>query len=263
MSKRERIASLLRTPAGQNLARGVLLFAVLAVWQWGISAGLRFWLSSPAKIAEKLGSWIADGSLWGHLGATLLVMSLGYTIGCIFGILVGLLLAFLPRTRQILAPYLSALNALPKIALAPLFIIFLGIGITSKVALVAVTVFFLLYSSTSDGIANIDLDLTRTLRLMGATRVEVIRKVMIPASFPWIFSGMRIAVRYAFTNALLAELISANSGLGYLIEFYSGNFDSSGAYAAIAVLVVISVAITEILTRIEQRFRNLPRDFPA
>jgi NitT/TauT family transport system permease protein len=236
-----------------NAIRAVLILTVLAAWQWGIGSGLRFWLSSPAAIAGKLVTWIATGSLWPHLGATLFVMALGYVLGCAGGIAAGLILAFLPRTNAVLAPYISALYALPKIALAPLFIILMGIGFTSKVTLVAATVFFLLLNATLDGVKNIDRDLIRMLHLMGATRAEVIRKVLIPAAFPWIFTGMRISVRYAFTNTLLAELISANTGLGYLIEYYSGNFDASGAYAAILVLVLLSVALTELLTRIEGR----------
>jgi NitT/TauT family transport system permease protein len=145
------------------------------------------------------------------------------------------------------------LYALPKIALAPLFVIVLGIGIASKVALVAITVFFLVLTSTLDGVRNVDRDLVQALSLMGATRTEVIRKALVPAALPWIFTGMRIAVRYAFSNTLLAELIASNRGIGYLIEYYSGTFDAAGAYAAILVLVMCSVGLTEVLSRIETR----------
>lgn len=243
----------LRTPLGRNAVRLAITAAILAAWQWGLDASLRFWFSSPGAIGTKLWLWMQNGTLWKNLGATLFVMGLGYAIGCMVGIALGLLLGFLPRTSRVLSPYIAALNALPKIALAPLFIILFGVGFTSKIVLVAVTVFFLLFNSTGDGVRNIDRDLVRTLYVMGASRQEVIRKVMVPGAFPWIFTGMRIAVRYAFTNTLLAELISANAGLGYLIEYYSGNFDSSGAYAAIAVLVLLSVTLTEILTRFETR----------
>ena len=116
----------------------------------------------------------------------------------------------------------------------------------------AITVFFLVLNSTLDGVRNVDRDLTQALSLMGATRSEVIRKVLLPAALPWIFTGMRISVRYAFTNTLLAELISANKGIGFLIEYYSGIFDATGTYTAILVLVIMSVGLTEVLSWIER-----------
>jgi NitT/TauT family transport system permease protein len=237
---------------GRIGARLVVLAAVLAAWQFLPGKSMRFWMSDPWQIGMALWSWIRDGSLWQHLDATLQVMSLGYAAGCALGIAGGLTLGLLPRVQRVLSPYVAGAYALPKIALAPLFVIFFGIGLSSKIALVTVTVFFLVFNSTLDGVNNIDLDLVRTLTLMGAARSEIVRKVMVPAAMPWIFTGMRISVRYAFTNTLLAELIAANSGLGFLIAYYSGKFDAEGAYAAILVLVVFSVVLTEVLTRIEK-----------
>jgi NitT/TauT family transport system permease protein len=201
----------------------------------------------------RLWSWVLDGSLWENLGATLLAMVLGYVIGTGVGIALGLLFGLMPRLHRVLSPYITALYAMPKIALAPLFVIVFGIGLEPKVVLVAVTVFFLILNSTLDGVRNVDRDLVRTLTLMGATRLEVTGKVLVPATLPWIFTGMRISVRYAFTNTLLAELIAANSGIGFMIEYYSGIFDATGTYAAILVLVIMSVGLTEVLTQVEAR----------
>jgi NitT/TauT family transport system permease protein len=243
----------LATKGGVIAARLLVIGVILALWQFvPVARGTKFWLSSPSQILSTLWSWIADGSIWIHLEATLTVMALGYVIGCASGIVIGLLLGFLPRVHRVLTPYISGLYALPKIALAPLFIILLGIGVTSKVALVAITVFFLLLTNTIDGVRDVDRDLVRLLNLMGATRLEIIRKVLIPGALPWIFTGMRISVRYAFTNTLLAELIAANRGLGFLIEYNSGNFNATGSYAAILVLVLFSVALTELLMRLEK-----------
>jgi len=240
------------SPVGRVSARVAILVAVLAAWQFLPGPSVRFWMSDPSRIAGMLAEWIADGSLWEHLGATLEVMSLGYVLGCGLGIAGGLGLGLMPRVRRVLSPYVGAAYALPKIALAPLFIIVFGIGIGSKVALVTATVVFLVLNSTLDGVSDIDRELLQALVLMGATRREIVRKVMIPAAVPWIFTGMRISVRYAFTNTLLAELIAANSGIGFLIASYSGQFDANGAYAAILVLVTLSVAMTEILTQAEK-----------
>ncbi len=231
-----------------TLARLLIVTAIVGVWEYApVSKQIKFWLSSPSKILGTLWGWIVDGSLWSHLGATLSVMSTGYVVGCFMGITLGLMLGFLPRVYRVMSPYIAAFYALPKIALAPLFIILLGIGMSSKVALVAITVFFLLLNNTIDGIRDVDKDLVESLRLMGATRGEV----LVPSALPWIFTGARISVRYAFTSTLLAELIASNRGLGFLIEFNSGNFNATGSYAAILVLVIFSVALTETLTRMQ------------
>ena len=250
------MAAALATPAGRSLARLTLALIILAAWQYLPSANVRFWMSGPVEIVARLLTWLRDGSLWENVGATLLAMALGYAIGTAIGIAIGLLLGLMPRLNRVLSPYISALYAMPKIALAPLFVIVFGIGIESKVALVAITVFFLVLNATLDGVHNVGRDLTRALSLMGATRLEVIRKVLIPATLPWIFTGMRIAVRYAFTNTLLAELIASNSGIGFMIEYYSGVFDATGTYAAILVLVIMSVALTELLTLIETKLSH-------
>ena len=250
------VATFLSTTLGRSLARLVLALIILAAWEYQPSANLRFWMSGPVEIVARLGRWLVDGSLWGNVGSTLLAMSLGYVIGSAVGIALGLVFGLMPRLHRVLSPYITALYAMPKIALAPLFVIVLGIGIESKVALVAITVFFLVLNSTLDGVRNVDRDLVRTLSLMGATRSELIRKVLIPATLPWIFTGMRIAVRYAFTNTLLAELIASNSGIGFMIEYYSGVFDATGTYAAILVLVIMSVGLTELLTQIEARMSH-------
>jgi NitT/TauT family transport system permease protein len=247
------LGRVLATRGGLLAARLLVVGVILALWQFvPVARGTKFWLSSPLQIISTLWGWIADGSIWIHLEATLTVMALGYVVGCVSGIVFGLLLGFLPRVHRVLTPYISGLYALPKIALAPLFIILLGIGVTSKVALVAITVFFLLLTNTIDGVRDVDRDLVRLLNLMGATRLEIVRKVLIPAALPWIFTGMRISVRYAFTNTLLAELIAANRGLGFLIEYNSGNFNATGSYAAILVLVLFSVTLTELLMRLEK-----------
>lgn len=251
-------ARLLGSPLGLLGARLAIAAIFLLAWEFApVAKSTRFWLSSPSSILGVLWGWIVEGSLWWHVGATLQSMTLGYALGCAVGVAMGFLFGFLPRLHLVLSPYISALYALPKVALAPLFIILLGIDIASKVALVAVTVFFIVLSSTLDGVRNVDRDLIRSLTLMGATRAETIAKVYFPAALTWIFTGMRISVRYAFTGTLLAELIGANRGLGYLIEYHSGIFNTTGAYAAVVVIVVLSVALTEALTRIERSMARI------
>ncbi len=237
---------------GRILARIAILGALLIAWQVLPGPGMRFWASDPISIVSALSGWIIDGTLWRQLLATLTVMSTSYVLGCAIGVGLGLAFGLLPRLDKVMSPFIFAAYSLPKIALAPLLIILFGIGIASKIVLVTVVVFFLVFSSTIDGVHDTDPDLVRSLRLMGASRSELIRKVLIPSALPWIFTSMRIAVRYAFTNTLLAELIASNSGIGYLIAYHSGIYDAAGTYAAVLILVILSVALTEVLTRVEK-----------
>jgi NitT/TauT family transport system permease protein len=248
------------TAAGRIGSRLVLVALILLVWEYApVPRATRFWLSSPSLILGTLGGWVLDGTIWAHLQSTLLVMSEGYVIGCATGIGIGFLLGFFPRLFRVLAPLLASFYALPKIALAPLFVILLGVDNSSKIALVAVTVFFLVLTATIDGVRQVDRSTVDAVVLMGATRFEIIRKVLVWAALPWIFTGMRIAVRYAFTTTLLAELIAANRGLGFLIELNSGNFNTTGAYAAIMVIIICSVLLTELLSRLESRMSHWVR----
>jgi NitT/TauT family transport system permease protein len=247
------LARWLVTTQGLVVARLVIVGAILLAWELLSGSVLPpFWFSSPSAIAGRLVVWLDDGTLWRHLEATLTAMIAGYVIGCAIGIASGLLLGFMPFVQRVLTPYLSGLYALPKIALAPLFIILLGIDIESKIALVAITVFFLLLYSTIDGVRDVDRDLVQALNLMGASRREIAQKVLVPATLPWVFTGMRIAVRYALTAAILGEVIGANRGIGYLIEASAGQYNATGVFAAVLVLVVCCVGLTEALTRAER-----------
>lgn len=239
-------------PLGTAAIRALILVILLVAWE-GTSGTIipKLWISSPSAIAAVLAGWIADGSLFGHVVATLTETALGYVVGAACGIGCGLCLGFLPRVERITAPLVTALYALPKIALTPLFVIVFGIGLESKIVLVACTAFFLILYSTLDGVRDIDPDLVEALEVMGATRGEILRKALVPATLPWIFTGLRVAVRYAFTAAIIGELMASNQGIGYLIEASAGNYNTAGVYAAVFVLVVFSVLCAELLTRTE------------
>src|SRR5665213_733625 len=173
------VALWLLTTPGLILSRLAILAVALVAGQRASRRVMsKYWLSSPLAIGLEVWHWALDGSLWLHLRATLTEMGLGYVIGCVCGIALGLVLGFLPRVYRVVLPFLSGLYCLPKIALAPLFVIVLGIDLGSKVALVAITVFFLILYSTLDGIRDIDRDLALSLRLMGATRREVSLKAV-------------------------------------------------------------------------------------
>jgi NitT/TauT family transport system permease protein len=243
------------------LAARILIFAALLL-AWQLASGPlipKFWISDPIAIGTALWAWVADGSIWQHVGATLLTMTLGYGLGGLLGIVLGLLLGSFPRALEVASPVLTGLFCLPKVALLPLFVIFLGLGIASKVVLVMSVVVFLTLYSTIDGVRDVDPDLINSLRLMGATRFEILTKVVIPSALPWVYTGLRVAVSYALTTTVVGELLSSNKGIGFLIESSANRFNSAAVFAAVAVLVVVSVTITELLIALEHRRSPSPR----
>jgi len=240
-------------PAGRAAGQIAIVALLWAIWQFGSGRFLpHVWVSSPTAIFARLVSWFADGSVWVHLAATLSAAASGYIIGSLTGIASGLALGLSPRLERILSPFVTALYSLPKVALAPFFVIFLGIGVESKIALVSVTVYFLLLYNTLDGLHDLEHSWASAYRIMGARQQEIIRHVLLPGIMPWIFSGLRIAVRYAFTAAVLGELIAGNEGIGFLIENSAGNYNSAGIFAGVLVLVICSVTATQLIARAEK-----------
>ena len=168
---------------------------------------------------------------------------MGFIIGSVGGVVLGIWLGVSPFASRLLNPYLNALNALPKVALAPLFVLWFGLGIESKIALAAVLVLFLVFLNTFAGVREVDQDLIDGARLMRATRVQVIAKVIIPSAMSWVFAGLKISVPYALIGAVLGEMIAANRGLGYLVQFSGSQFDTAGVFAVLFVIALLAVAL--------------------
>lgn len=229
-----------------------LVVVVLGAWQLASGRLVKpLWISRPTDIFAQLWEWVAEGSLWPHLVTTLTEMLIGFVIGSTLGIVAGLVLGVLPAVATILNPLLTGLYAMPKVALAPLFILLFGIDLASKVALVAVTVFFLVFLNTMSGIREVDQDLADSLRLMGATGGEVFRKVMVPSAAIWVFNGLRISVRYALTAAVYGEIIASNQGVGFLVSYSKNALDTAGTFAALTVLALLGLTFTLLVARAE------------
>lgn len=248
------LSAILRTETGLLVGR-IMVFALLLLgWQFASGTLVpAFWISDPVRILGRLWTWAVSGSLWPHIYATIVTTSLGYAIGGGLGIALGLMLGVMRRLERVIAPLIAALFCLPKIALLPLFVIAFGIDIESKVALVSVVVVFLTLYSTIDGVRDVDPDLIDALKLMGAGRDEILLKVILPSTLPWIYNGLRVAISYALATAVVGELLSSNRGIGFLIESSAARFDSTGVFAAVLVLVALSVLVTETLTGLERR----------
>jgi NitT/TauT family transport system permease protein len=237
-----------------QVALGVV---ILLLWQ-GASGRLvdNFFISNPIDVGRRLLDWIADGSLFIHIWATVYATVLGFIVGSIGGVALGIWLGVSPFTSRLLDPYLNALNALPKVALAPLFVLWFGLGIESKVALAAVLVLFLVFLNTYAGVREVDQDLIDGARLMKATRTQVITKVIIPSAMSWVFAGLKISVPYALIGAVLGEMIAANRGLGYLVQFSGSQFDSAGVFAVLIVIALLAVALNFIVEFVQHRMQQ-------
>ncbi len=194
---------------------------------------------------------IADGTIFGHLAVTLYETFSGFFIGAFFGIGLGFALGRREALAQVLDPYVVAFNGIPRIALAPLFIIWFGIGPTSKIILVVSVVFFLTFFNTFAGVKGVDAELKNILRIMGATERQILMKVTLPAIVPWITTGLKISLPYAIVAAVVGEFIAAGKGLGYLINYNTSLFSTTGALGGILVLALVVVICNGAITRAE------------
>ncbi len=234
--------------------RIVLLAGVLGVWQ--LLSG-RFvdplFISSPVAIGQQIGAWISDGTLLFHTEITLQETLLGLFFGVIAGVLAGFIFGIQELLAKILDPFVIAFYSIPKVALAPLFILWFGIDIQMKVILAAVTVFFLVFLSTLSGVREVDQDYVNAVLLMGGKRQHILFKVIVPAATGSILTGIRIAVPYALIGAVIGELIASNRGLGYLILSTGTEFNTAGLFAAILVLTVIASLLNTLVNFIDRK----------
>lgn len=230
-----------------------IVIVVLSFWQYAAGRLIKmFWISSPSVIWHQLVEWVVTGDLWIHLEATLMETIMGFVFGAIAGVVTGLALGLNRRLAAVLDPFIIALYSLPKIALAPLFILWFGVGMTSKVVLAMFVVFFLVFYNTYAGTMAVESELVDVLRLMGATKGQVIRKVILPSALIWIFTGMKSSVPYALIGAVVGEMMASNRGLGYLIQAAAGQYDTGGVFAALFVLMIIATGLHELLKQSER-----------
>jgi NitT/TauT family transport system permease protein len=240
--------------AALQLAFGLLL---LLIWQtasgWLVDP---FFISSPYAVMIRLWSWLRDGSIFVHIWATVYATLLGFFVGAVLGVVGGIWLGVSPFFSRLLSPYIWAFNALPKVALAPLLILWFGLGIQSKVALSAVLVVFLVFVNTYSGVTEVDQDLIDGVRLMKAKRLQLLTKVILPSATSWIFVGLKTALPYALIGVIIGEMIASNKGLGYLVQRAGSEFDTAGAFAALIVIALIAVVLNEFVQLVQSRLER-------
>lgn len=238
------------------LLGGQFVLAAVLLLLWEVSAGRwidPFWFSKPSAIFARLVVWARSGQLWFHLFITFEETALGFFWGALTGIALGFLLGMNPLLGSLASPFLTALYTVPRIALAPLFVLWFGIGLKTKVVFSAVIVFFLVFYTTYDGVRNVDTDLMNVVRVMGATRRHILQKVLVPATLTAVFLGLRVAIPYALVGAVVGEIVASNKGLGFLLNNASFNFDTPAVFASIFVMMVLSLLLHSAVEALQRR----------
>jgi NitT/TauT family transport system permease protein len=235
--------------------RLVVLGIMLALWEELARFGVLnpFYVPPPSKVVATLFELFADGEIWTHIEATFDAALLGLALGVIVGALLGAGAALLPYVGEILDPAMTVLNAVPRIILAPLFVIWFGIGIASKVAvtfvLIAVLFFFTVYS----GIKEVDQRLVDRVRTLGGGRAVLLREVYLPAVTAWALSQLKVAVGFAFTGAVVGEFVASSRGLGYLLSFAQSTYNASLTLALLVLIMVFVFLLFALAGRLEKR----------
>jgi NitT/TauT family transport system permease protein len=231
-----------------------MLIASLALWEWvARTFDTGFWTSSPSAVAREMLRWYESGQLLDDLKITLLEAGLGFLIGSIAGGLIGFILGWVRRLGDLFEPFILSLYTLPKVALAPLFVLWFGIGVSNKVMFSAMLVFFMVFFTTFQGTRQVDRDLVENARLLGASRFHTWTKIAIPYSAVWVFTGLRIGLPYALIGAIVGEFVAADSGVGFRIKEATSFFNTAGVFAGLLLLMAISILLLGILKLIEQR----------
>ena len=259
-------------PTESNLR--VWQFGVLVVFMslWHVASlddQLAFFLGDPVKVAGRIWSWFMPigidsnflypeglagrANIYIHLGTTLLETVLAFGIGTSLGLVCGLWLALSPPASAILDPYLKAANAMPRVILAPIFAMWFGLGVWSKVALAVTLVFFVVFFNVYQGVKEVSPVVLANARMLGANQKQLLKTVYLPSATAWVFSSLHTSIGLAFVGAVVGEYLGSARGVGYLILQAEGTFDVNTVFAGIVVLTAFALVLDAIVGRIERR----------
>jgi NitT/TauT family transport system permease protein len=239
-----------------------LLVAVAAIVVWHIGSTMPifghtllppFFFSTPADVAARIVRWFADGTIWRHLWITLLEAMLAFIIGSVAGVLIGFWFAQRPLLAAVFDPYVKMINALPRIVLAPIFALWLGLGIWSKVALGVTLVFFIVFFNVYQGVKEVSPTVLANARMLGMNERQLMRHVYWPSALSWMFSSLHTSVGFAVVGAVVGEYLGSAAGLGYLILQAELLFDVAGVFAGMFVLAAFVIVIDGLVTLVERR----------
>ena len=239
--------------------RYLILIVFLGGWELATRTGImdEFFFSRPSAIALRLYEWAtegtAEGPLWYHLWVTMEESLLGFFSGAIAGVVAGIALGRNRMLADVLSIYIKVINSVPRVVLAPIFIMILGLGLGSKVALSFVMVFFVVFSNAFQGVREADRNLLANAQILGAKGWQLTRSVVIPSAMSWIFASLHVSFGFAIVGAIVGEFVGSRYGIGLLINVAKGSFDAAGMYAAIVIIMVVALAAEYLMTMIEDR----------
>ena len=212
-----------------------------------------FFFGEPLKVLARLVQWFVSGDIYQHLWVTLVETLLAFLIGTGFGVVVGLWLALAPVASAILDPYIKAVNAMPRVILAPIFFVWFGLGIASKVALGVTLVFFIVFFNVYQGVREVSPVVLANARMLGASPRQLLRYVYMPSAMSWVFASLHNSVGLAFVGAVVGEYLGSARGVGYLILQAEGTFDINTVFAGIVLLTAFALALDWVVGIAERR----------
>ena len=260
-----RRASLRSSPARLALYHALLLGGLFLFWYLMTEPGLippfyfdeptraKFFFGQPQEVFKRIWNWFAGGSIYLHLGVTLLETLLAFVIGTCLGLALGLWLALAPTASTLADPYIKAMNAMPRVILAPIFAVWFGLGITSEVVFGVSLVFFIVFFNVYQGVKEVSPVVLANARMLGASGKQLLRYVYLPSATSWVFSSLHTSVGLAFVGAVVGEYLGSARGVGYLIHQAEGVFDIDTVFAGILVLTIFALILDFIVTKIESR----------
>lgn len=236
-----------------------ILVATLGLWE--LSSAMLwidpFFYASPSAIAARLYDWAlngtTEGSLWYNLWVTMQEALIGFFAGSIAGVFVGVGLGRNRFLSDIFSVYIKAINSIPRVVLAPIFIMIMGLGLPSKVALAFIMVFFVVFANAFQGVREADRNMIANARILGASNWQVTRSVIVPSAMSWIFASLHVSFGFAIIGAIVGEFVGARFGIGQLISIAKGTFDAAGMFAAIILVMIFTLVAEAIMTVIENR----------
>lgn len=242
-----------------NVLRVLFIVVILGGWEIGARTGVidPFFWGQPSGIWTQIVTWVtqgtAQGPLWEQIAVTLEETILGFVIGVVLGIIFGVVLGQYRFLSDVLGPYIKALNSIPRVVLGPIFIIGLGLGIQSKVALSVVMVFFIVFFNAFQGVREVDRNLLANARILGASQRQLTTQVILPSALTWIIASLHTSFSFALVGAVVSEFLGSVQGIGLLIQTAMGTFNNNGVFAAMLILAIVALLMEALITSLERR----------
>ena len=235
------------------IARVALLVLLLAFWEIGSGTFFDvFWVSKPTLILAYIWDFLHK-DFWKHFAFTMTATGVGFATGAAGGLLAGMGLSRSPFLASVLDPFLVAINGIPRVALAPLFVVWFGIDLAPKVVLVFTLVFFVMFYNTYSGIRSVEKSFVDLAWVMGAGDRDIFRKVVLPAALPYIFLGLKLSIPYALIGAIIGEFVASSAGLGWKIQVETAQYNTTGTMAGLVILMTIVIAMNSLFSLFERR----------